>query len=275
MTYATVMVHLELGHSNAPILRVAANLAETLHASLIGIAGSQLVPVNYNDTYISGDVVAEIAAEEAQQLTKVESEFRNSFLSSAGTVEWRSTLMCSSLPAFIATQARSADLVLTTAASSDMADSVRVAEAGELILQIGRPVLCVPGTAQPPNLDSVILAWKESREARRAALDALPLLKLARQVAVVELAEDDELNAAQKRVDDVGSWLNRHGVSAECRVLRSLGDEAQQLIDIATNRGAGVIVAGAYGHSRLREFVFGGVTRALLSNTECCSLLSH
>lgn len=275
MSYATLMVHLELGHSNAPILRVAGELAERFHATLIGIAGSQVMVTSYNDSYISGEVMVQIQDDEAQQLVKAEAEFRDTLRASSRPLEWRSTLMCPSLPDYIAREARSADLVLTAVATSDVLDTSRLADAGELILKIGRPVLCIPASVNKPSLDSVVVAWKETREARRAAVDALPLLKLAKQVTVVELADDSELTDAQSRVADAGSWLKRHGIVTECRALRSIGDEVPQLSAIAHRQGAGVIVAGAYGHSRLREFVFGGVTRALLRSTECCSLLSH
>ncbi len=275
MVYATLMVHVELGRSNAPLLRIVGDLAEQLHASVIGIAGSQMMAMNYNDSYISVDVQAQIRDLEMQDLKKAEAEFRDTLRANAGALEWRSTLMCPSLPDYVAKEARRADVVLTTVAASDMLDTVRLADAGELIMQIGRPVLCVPASVQKPNLDNVVLAWKDTREARRAAFDALPLLKLAKHLVVIELAAESELSDARNRIDDVGIWLKRHGVTAECKALRSIGDEASQLSAIAHKRGAGVVVAGAYGHSRFSEFVFGGVTRALLRSTECCSLLSH
>ena len=125
------------------------------------------------------------------------------------------------------------------------------------------------------RLEQVVVAWKDTREARRAAFDALPLLKKAAHVTVVEIAAEAELAMARVRVEDVVGWLKRHGVVAEALTLPSLYEDAGRLNAIAEQRGADVIVAGAYGHSRLREFVLGGVTRDLLLRADRCSLVSH
>ena len=76
-------------------------------------------------------------------------------------------------------------------------------------------------------------------------------------------------------IDDVVAWLSRHGVAADTVVAEALGDEARALTQIAQDRGAELIVAGAFGQSRLREWVFGGVTRDLLMHSERFTLLSH
>jgi nucleotide-binding universal stress UspA family protein len=101
------------------------------------------------------------------------------------------------------------------------------------------------------------------------------MLKLASRVKVVELAEADALNPARRHVADVVAWLERHGIAADCAVQLSDGDDANALRAIGDDQGADVIVAGAYGHSRLREWVLGGVTRDLLLSSTRCALLSH
>ena len=275
MTYAILMVHLELGRSNAGLLWIAGELAERMHADVIGIAGCQNVVTTYSDAYVPGDVIVAVHDEEEQEIKEAEKEFRNALKGRAGALEWRSTVMSASLSEYIASEARSADLVITSVNSGDLLNASRLINTGELLMQIGRPVLIVPGATPAPNLDHLVVAWKDTREARRAASDALPLLKKATDVTVVEIAAEDDMANAHKRVADVGEWLKRHGVSAECVARHATGDEATQLHAIASKHGAGIIVAGAYGHSRLREFVFGGVTRDLLRSTGCCSLLSH
>ena len=92
----------------------------------------------------------------------------------------------------------------------------------------------------------------------------MPLLKRADHVVVVEIAGEEELAAARTHVEDVVGWLERHGVVAEALACRSSGDEATRLSNIAQEQDADLIVAGAYGHSRLHEWVLGGVTRDLL-----------
>jgi nucleotide-binding universal stress UspA family protein len=146
---------------------------------------------------------------------------------------------------------------------------------GDRVMQVGRPVLVVPDAADELNLKQVVIGWKDTRETQRAVFDALPLLKKAAHVAVVEICADDEMAAARKRVEDVAGWLKWHGVVAEPHASPSTGDDASLLNAIAQEQGADIVVAGAYGHSRLREWVLGGVTRDLLLRGQNFSLLSH
>lgn len=275
MNSMILMVHMELGRSNAGLLRVAGELAERFGANVIGIAGCQQILTAYNDGYVPGDVIVQVHDESKQEIKEAEAEFREGFRENSAGLEWRSTVMSASLAAYVASEARSADLVITGVNSGDMLNAARLINTGELLMQVGRPVLIVPAVATKLSLDHIVIAWNDTREARRAAFDALPLLRLAKHVSVVELAAEGELAEAHGHVKDVGIWLKRHGVVPECQALQSTGEEAVQLNAIAQNHGAGVIVAGAYGHSRLREFVFGGVTSDLLKCEHHCSFMSH
>jgi nucleotide-binding universal stress UspA family protein len=98
---------------------------------------------------------------------------------------------------------------------------------------------------------------------------------MASHVSVVEIATDDGLADACLHVQDVVAWLKRHGIAAEAVTSGSTGDDAEQLQFVAEERNADVIVAGAYGHGRLREWVLGGVTKDLLLRADRCSLVSH
>jgi len=108
-----------------------------------------------------------------------------------------------------------------------------------------------------------MVCWRDTREARRAVSDALPLLQKTQQVVVVELVPDESgRDAAHGRVDDVIAWLKRHGVAAFARVFH--WPERNNPMEKLFQYGADLIVAGAYGHTRLREWVFGGFTGDLL-----------
>jgi nucleotide-binding universal stress UspA family protein len=120
-----------------------------------------------------------------------------------------------------------------------------------------------------------MLAWKETPEARRAALDALPMLQRAKRVTVVEISAEEALTSARQHLQDVSRWLERHGVAAETLAVLAQHDDGDQLEQVARELRATLIVAGAYGHSRLREWAFGSVTRTLLHGKERCVLLSH
>jgi nucleotide-binding universal stress UspA family protein len=156
-----------------------------------------------------------------------------------------------------------------------MLDASRLVNIGDLVMQVGRPVLIVPAAADKLKLEQVIIAWKDTRETQRAAFDALPSLKTAAQVTVVEISADEEMAAARAHVEDVVGWLKWHGVVAECHASPSIGDDTILLNAIAREQGADVIVAGAYGHGRMREWALGGVTRDLLLRAENFALLSH
>lgn len=94
-------------------------------------------------------------------------------------------------------------------------------------------------------------------------------------MCVIEIVAADDVAAARGRLTDVVEWLGRHGVTSDCLPAVSNGDDAVQLQTIAEDKRAGVLVAGAYGHNRLREWVLGGVTRDILVRSRRCSLLSH
>jgi nucleotide-binding universal stress UspA family protein len=275
VTYSTLMAHLELGHSNDGVLSVAGDLADRFHAHVIGIAACQPMQFVYGEGYVSADFFEQDLADLKKESAAAEAEFRNALGTRAKSPEWRSRIVSGTLSGHLAREARSADVVITSIASGDFFDASRHANTGDLVMQVGRPVLIVPAASKKVKLDRIVVAWKDTREARRAAFDALPLLKTAAHVTVIEIADADGMAAAHEHLNDVVGWLRRHGVSAEAIASSSAGDDASRLNAIAQDQGADVIVAGAYGHSRLREWVLGGVTRDLLLRADRCSLVSH
>ena len=125
---------------------------------------------------------------------------------------------------------------------------------------------------------SVAVAWKDSREGRRAVIDALPFLQRAERIQLVAICDDKAAApATAARLSDVADHLLRHGVKTtfNAAIAEKGSDAAEQLLDIAERQRADLIVAGAYGHSRLQEWAFGGFTRALLAQTERAVLFSH
>ena len=114
-----------------------------------------------------------------------------------------------------------------------------------------------------------------AREARRAVADALPMLQCARHAQLVEIADAKDKRDASARLDDVAAWLARHKIRASITVALANPDDPDQLGAIATELRATLVVAGAYGHSRLQQWMMGGVTRNLLVGVQRCSLVSH
>lgn len=275
MTYAALMVHMQLGVTNAAVLAVAGNLAQRFDATLIGIAGCQPMPIGNGGGYWSGQAVEQCRLELERETQAAEAEFRDAMRDHAARLSWRSTITMNPLADILAREARSADLLLTGVVKPvSMMDTSRQVNLGDLVMQAGRPLLVVPDAAVL-GFDTAVVGWKDTREARRAVADALPLLRRTAQVLVVEIAAEDDCEDAQRRVDDVAAWLERHGVKVEASAKPwSNGNEAG-LQDIADQHGADFIVAGAYGHSRLREWALGGMTRRLITHPGRCSLLSH
>jgi nucleotide-binding universal stress UspA family protein len=276
MTYATLMVHLELGRPNTGLLRIVGDLAAKFQASVVGITVCQPLQLAYGDGYVSGDVVEQDQAEIQKELADAESEYRSALQTHAGKLIWRSNVTMEPLSDYVAREARSADLVITGVdTGASLVDTSRHMNVSDLVMRVGRPVLIVPATEDVLKLERVVVAWKDTREARRAVLDAVPLLKVANHITLVEIAAEDGLASARRRLEDLVAWLERHGVIAEPLAVAVTGEDADQLAQFVQEHQADLMVAGAYGHSRLREWVLGGVTHDLLMSATCCSLVSH
>lgn len=163
-------------------------------------------------------------------------------------------------------------IVVSLAGSANEGDNAPPL-AGSVATRSRAPVLALPAEAPPLDLDApIVLAWNGSPEAAAAARAALPLLKVASRVILLEV--EDELSRYPR--DLVARYLSRHGVHVEmvqrCPIEQRVG---LAIVEMAVEVGAGLVVMGAYGHSRLREFLLGGVTRALIHNSPFPLLLAH
>lgn len=274
MTYATLMVHLQPGQPNGSVLEVPRRLAQRHASSVVGIAAVQPMQL-YGDGLSSADVYQMNLHEITQEVHNAENEFRQALEGSVADLEWRSASVFSSSADHIAREARSADLILTGIDGTNFLDIVRRVNTGDLVMRAGRPVLLVPASIDGLKLERVMIAWKESRETRRAIVDAMPLLRHASHVSLVEVWPPDELAASGARLAQVAGWLKRHDIPVECLSSPSAADDATSLYAIGADRGIDLTVAGAYGHSRAREWALGGVTRDLLMSVNRCSLVSH
>jgi len=275
MDYKTVMVSLALDRPNDACLRVAGDIAERFGARIVGIAASDLRPPMY---FAEGDFAQKLFEEEAaaiqQRLSELEAEFRAAVESRATSVEWRSAR---ALPVpYMLQEARAADILVVGALADSMVDPSAAVDPSDLVMQAGRPLIVVPSAVQWLDLRSVLVAWKDVREARRAVFDALPILAAAKEVTIAEVPEQDGRRAdAVSHVADVAAWLRSHGIAAHTVVPEKTAHVTEQLDKVAANIGAGAVVAGAYGHSRFREWVLSGVTRHLATESRRCAFLSR
>jgi nucleotide-binding universal stress UspA family protein len=272
MSYATLMVYVDVEGKPDGRVSVAADLARRFDAHLIGIASGAPISV------VLGEDAPSEAAEQTPHLRDMKAlldqraqEFRAAIGTSNRRVEWRSVVGFQADA--VAREARAADLVIIGNSRASR-DPFRALDPGSFILKAGRPVLVVPVGVTALQPGRVAVAWKDVREARRAVQDALPFLREAENVVIVEVSERGGDQASRLR--DVANYLARHGVATVTeRVLPVGATAADSLLRFIADENISLVAAGGYGHSRLGEWAYGGVTRDLLAESPVCCLFSH
>lgn len=180
-------------------------------------------------------------------------------------------------PVLASMHARHADLVVFGRTPDTPPDAERSLFAA-LLLDTGRPVLVVPSRFEwPQSLDRAVVAWRPGPEASRALHDALPLLRLAGAVDLVMVEPlDGETRNSELPGAEIAEHLARHELRVNvCPIPREGRTTADAIHHFANDGGAQLIVAGGFGHSRLRETVFGGVTRSLFQDARVPVMFSH
>lgn len=146
--------------------------------------------------------------------------------------------------------------------------------AGTVLVNSGRPILLLPAKAPKKMGKSIAIAWKASPEAARAVAAAMPLLAAAARVTIVSIAENEDETASG--ADALSTSLRWHGINAEISYMaHPAGSIHDTILKAAADAKADLLVMGAYGHSRLSEFVFGGFTRHVLGGAVLPTLLAH
>jgi len=173
----------------------------------------------------------------------------------------------------LATFGRTSDLCLLGLTRSPVAD---IAEIEPWLFSTGRPCLLYPDTrTEAYSMDTVAIAWDMSRSAARAVGDALPLLKGAKSVQVLVGRGEKAIDSSRPAASLV-TYLSAHGISAAVDEFDVSGQKiGDALLGRATRHKADMLVMGAFGHSRLREFVLGGATRRILDTSSIPLLMSH
>jgi nucleotide-binding universal stress UspA family protein len=273
MSYASLMVHVDIDGDLGGRVDIAADLAKRFRAHLIGVAGCAPMSVFPPDKTRNDPAPSDPHLQDMKALfDRKGQEFLAAVGKLDGGAEWRSEL---DFPTeLVAREARAADLVII-GNKPENSDPFRGLDPGTLLLKAGRPVLVVPKNVSSLSPRHVAIAWKDVREARRAVLDALPFLQETESVMIVEVVESGR-DQTLRGVKDVGHYLVRHGVSTFAERLRPAEvTAADSLLRFIEDENINLIVTGAYGHSRLGEWAFGGVTRDLLAESPICCLFSH
>ena len=278
MTYATVMVSLALDQSNEARLEAAGQLAERFDAGIVGIAAAQFSPPLY---FTSGEqaqnLIDQGRASIKKRIAELEAQFREATKNRARHVEWRSAI---DFPArYILQEARCADIIVSGGQSGAFSDPFALASPKDLVMQAGRPLLDRSRYRQLARFAkrSGGLEGHDRGEAgdRRFAAHAPQGQGRHRR-------RDPGSTATAGRRPCRGSGTSSRGCHAtafpppNCVPEQNEDrDATAQLDEIAADVGAGLVVAGAYGHSRFRELILGGMTQHLITQSARCVLLSH
>jgi nucleotide-binding universal stress UspA family protein len=303
MIYNTIMVQLDIDGSSTERMLFAWDLAQRFEADLVAFVAAEariVVPGDDSGLLAEPDmqissirlsdkttrlrpshVVLKPAAdamrcqiEDIEVRLKALKERFGSVTRDSARASWRGFV--GNPTRLLATHARAADLIVVGPLATGLpADHLRTVDVGTLVLSTGRPLLLASNSLELVKSDNVLVAWKDTREARRAVVDAMPFLADAHDVLVITV-DDSDSKAARESAADVVRFLTKHGVKARSDVVGIGGaDSGEALAQAAREISADLIVAGGYGHSRYREWAFGGVTRSLLRDNSINRLISN
>jgi len=273
MTIKTVLVHAEPGSGCDRRVRLAARVADLFDASIIGL-GAEAFDATISPGYAGGfDGVMDTARDRvATDLTTAEKHFRELVAQRRGS----SWIASEGYPdKLLAYYARGADLIVTSRPRRGEGANF-AARAADLVMEAGLPVLLAADGDAEFSGERIVVGWKDTRESRRAVTDALPFLKRARSVIVVAVCGEASTQIDQDGLKEVARRLARHCVEVSIEAVpKGHGTVADALEEAARRHSADLIVSGAYGHSRLQEWMLGGVTEDLVVSSSKFVLLSH
>jgi nucleotide-binding universal stress UspA family protein len=256
MTYHTILVDLSAGAPPEARLGVARSLAMRFDAALVGLHVMPVFELTAWEGGMSAYIPPEVVEAQRRAGQEANDRARAAFDRACGgdsRAVWRQAE--GDPGAVLLRAAYAADLVVT--ARDDTFEGVE-----QVVAATGVPVLMLPAD---PSTDfgrgTVLVAWKASREATRAAHAALPFLREAERVILCAIGD----SGGTSDLDDAAAMLERHGVAVRPeRVAGTDASAGEILLERAAAHGADLMVMGAYGHSRLREFVLGGATNQVL-----------
>jgi nucleotide-binding universal stress UspA family protein len=275
MSFKILTVHLDGGPRCAVRVRLAADLAERFGGRVVGIAPtgvSVLVTMKSAD----GAKLVELTAASLREKAAKTAQAFDAQCQALG-VSFESRVVVEEAVDAMVKHGRCSDLIVAGQTDRGQpADGVAFDFPQQVLLHAGPPLLVVPYAGTFTSVGhTVLVAWKATPEAANALRGALPLLRLAQRVLLVEVGEIRGQPASDDSLGLAARWLKSHGVACEAHREIDLAGVADQLLSRAADIGADLIVSGGYGHSRLREWIRGGVSRHLLDHMTVPTLFSH
>ncbi len=278
MAYKTILVHLNDRRRAEAMLEPAIQLAKRYNSHLIGLHVYASVPAPPVPMPYGSDVLGSVATAQRKETEEIAAIFSRATANQPFVAEWRSLKVPHvDLAPTVSDHGHAADLIIAAQADPDWDLSLLMDFPEQLALGSGRPVLVVPYIGRYPQIGrNVVIAWKAGRESARAVFDALPILRQAEQVQILEIDEGGDRRNTSAPDTSIAASLARHGIKPTVRTSVagdiSVGDE---ILSRIADMSADLLVMGAYGHSRMRELVFGGATRHIAKHMTVPTLLSH
>jgi nucleotide-binding universal stress UspA family protein len=274
MTYKTILVHAQDDPATEARVRLAVSVAGLFDAAVFGVAAESWFPVSTLPEYgyVPGEVIADLEREALGRLESAKHKCRAVGREAGCEVLWTSELDTPREALLL--HARSADLIVASRPEGVSAEGL-VARPAELVLGAGLPILLKSDRLATITAEHVIVGWKNTRESRRAISEAMPFLRRAKGVTLAQVAPTTSIETMRADLDAAAGRLHRQGVAVSTEAVTESAHVCEALESLAARRGADLIVLGAYGHSRLRETVLGGVTQGFIERGMVHVLLSH
>ncbi|MDP9813651.1 nucleotide-binding universal stress UspA family protein [Rhizobium tibeticum] len=280
MSYKTILAILDTVHNATAVADFAFAIAAQTNAHVIGLHAETVAVVPLVAPMEIPDPVAVQALQDMAHSETVEIEriFRRKAEVEGVSFEWRSFASSTGYgTAPLIESARSADLLIASQADPSKPSDSHV-DVDNFLFESGRPVLMIPFVLrQPKPIKRVLIAWNGSKEAARAAFDALPILQAADEVEVFSVDPvDNALQSAAVAGAEIAANLARHGVKVTLATAQSADKSASAVIENRlSDSSIDLLVMGAYTHSRLWQMIFGGTTKSLLQSMTALTLLSR
>ena len=280
LSYKNLLVLVDCSPSGTHRTVLAAEFAARFGATLVGL---YIIAPIVGPRYAGGLTLERFMREETEHAQadalKAQHLFEEISQRYGIRTEWR---VATGFPSEQVTlHARYSDLVIVGPPDRNVLPSSFALQPDEIVFAAGRPVILVPRQAGGASIGQrILVAWNASREATRAVNDALPLLATAAVVDIMVINPGAGHAGARSHGDepgaDIASHLARHGISAEVHREQALHESVgKRLLTRAAERGADLMVLGAYGHSRLRELILGGVTQYVLDHATIPVMMSR
>jgi len=278
MSYKTILVHLNDKRRLESVLGPAVHLARRNNAHLIGLHVNINMPMPPIGLAYGAQPLSSVMSAQREEAEAIGTAFAKATSNQPFVAEWRPLKVPPiDLAGVIIDHGRAADFIVAGQADPDWEVSPLVDFPERLALQSGRPVLVVPYAGHFDEFGrNVVIAWKAGRESARAVFDALPILRTADKVHILEIKQQGDAVDGLAPDTTIAASLGRHGIKPTVQTSVaadiSVGDV---ILSRLSDLNADLLVMGAYAHSRMRELVFGGVTRHIFRHMTVPTLFSH